>query len=130
MKLLFLGLGVPELLILNFVLGFLVIGTICYWRIFVRAGQPGWAALVPIYKTIVILRIIDRPWYWLLLMAIPYLGLIWMIWTINLLVKMFGKNEGFTLGVFLLPIIFLPLLAFGNNTFQGENDSELLDDNL
>jgi len=90
------------------------------WKIFEKAGKPGWAALIPFYNIIVILEIVGKPWWWLFAMIFVPLGnFIWGIWTINLLAKRFGKNEGFTLGLILLPFIFYPILGFGNEEYQS-----------
>ena len=129
MNLLLLGLGPAELLIVTLLFGNVIIGAICYWRIFERAGEPGWAAIIPIVRTITILKIIDRPWWWFLLMLIPFIGIIWAIWALNLLVIMHGKSSFFTFGVLLLPMIFLPILAFGKNTFGEASDADILDIN-
>ncbi len=115
-----------------FVLGFAVLLIASIWRVFEKAGQPGWAVIVPIYNVLVLLRIVGKPWWWLILMVIPYIGLIWSVWTTNLLSKKFGKDEGFTVGLILLPIIFYPLLGFGDAQYQGRRpgesgDSDILD---
>jgi len=90
------------------------------WKIFEKAGKPGWAALIPFYNVIVLLEIVGKPWWWLLLMIfVPVGQLIWGIWTINLLSKSFGKNEGFTIGLLFLSFIFYPILGFGNAEYQG-----------
>lgn len=90
------------------------------WRIFEKAGKPGWAALIPIYNIIILLEIIGKPWWWLLLMIfVPIGNIIWGIWAINLLSKSFGKNEGFTVGLIFLSIIFYPILGFGTSEYQG-----------
>ncbi|MCF6242354.1 MAG: DUF5684 domain-containing protein [Bacteroidales bacterium] len=89
------------------------------WKIFEKAGQPGWAVLIPIYNAIIMLKIVGKPWWWLFLMMIPYVGMVWGIWTINLLSKSFGKSEGFTVGLVLLGIVFFPMLAFGDAQYQG-----------
>lgn len=89
---------------------------VSYWKLYEKAGKPGWAVLIPIYSTLVLLEIIRKPWYWLLLMIIPGLGIIWAIWALNLFVKSFGKNEGFTIGCLLLPYVFFPILAFSKDT--------------
>ncbi len=89
------------------------------WKIFEKAGQPGWAVLIPIYNTIILLKIIGKPWWWLFLMLIPYVGAVWGIWSINLLSKSFGKSEGYTVGLILLGIVFFPMLAFGDAQYQG-----------
>lgn len=94
---------------------FAVFMIVCRWVIYQKAGKPGWAAIIPIYSTLVLLEIIRKPWWWLLLMLIPGVNIVFAIWAINLLSKSFGKNEGFTLGLILLPIIFYPILAFDNS---------------
>ncbi len=97
-----------------------VILLIAGWRIFEKAGKPGWAFIIPFYNVIVLLEIVGKPWWWLLLMIFVPLGnLIWGIWTTNLLAKSFGKNEGFTVGLILLPFIFYPILGFGSAEYQG-----------
>lgn len=94
------------------------------WRIFEKAGQPGWAAIVPIYNIIVWLKIINKPWWWLIMMVIPLVGVIFSIWATNLLMKAFGKSEGWTLGAIFLPFIIYPLLAWGDARYQGEVATE------
>jgi len=89
------------------------------WAIFTKAGKPGWAALIPIYNLIVLLEIVGKPWWWLLLMVIPLVNVVFAVWTYYLLSKSFGKSEGFTVGLILLSIIFLPILAFGDAQYQG-----------
>ncbi|TWI88175.1 DUF5684 domain-containing protein [Chitinophaga japonensis] len=92
----------------------------CLWKVFEKAGQPGWAAIIPIYNYYIMTKIIGKPWYWLLLMMIPYIGIIWGIWATNLLSKSFGKSEGFTVGLILLGFIFLPIMAFDKTIqYQG-----------
>ncbi len=97
-----------------------VILLIAGWRIFEKADKPGWAFIIPFYNVIVLLEIVGKPWWWLLLMIFVPLGnLIWGIWATNLLAKSFGKNEGFTVGLILLPFIFYPILGFGGAEYQG-----------
>lgn len=64
------------------------------WKIFTKAGQPGWACIIPIYGTLVMLRIIGKPWWWLLLMLIPLVNIVFAIWAVNLLSLSFGKKRG------------------------------------
>ena len=52
-------------------------------------------------------------------MLIPFVNIIFAIWMTNLLSKSFGQNEGFTVGLILLPIIFYPILAFGSAKYGG-----------
>jgi ElaB/YqjD/DUF883 family membrane-anchored ribosome-binding protein len=89
------------------------------WKTFEKAGEAGWKAIIPIYNLIVLMKIIRKPWWWALLMLIPYLGVIWSVWSTNLLSKSFGKELGYTLGLIFLPFIFYPLLGFGDAKYQA-----------
>ncbi|MCD4790901.1 MAG: DUF5684 domain-containing protein [Bacteroidales bacterium] len=97
----------------------IVLLIVAQWKIYTKAGKPGWACIIPIYNTIVLLEIIGKPWWWLLLLIIPVANIIFAVWMINLLSKSFGKSEGFTVGLILLPIIFYPILGFGDANYNG-----------
>jgi hypothetical protein len=102
-----------------FGLAFVVFFIAAMWIIYQKAGQPGWASIVPIYSAIVLLRMVGKPWWWIFLYCIPLLNIIWLVWTYNMLSKSFGKDEGFTVGLLLLGIVFFPILAFGSATYRG-----------
>lgn len=89
------------------------------WKIFAKAGQPGWAAIVPIYNMYVWTKVVGRPWWWLLLMFIPIVGLVIAIILSLDLAKSFGKGVGFGIGLVLLGFIFIPLLGFGSDKYVG-----------
>lgn len=90
------------------------------WKIFTKAGKPGWAILIPFYNIIVFLQIIGKPWWWLLIMVfVPIANIIFLIWAVNLLSKSFGYGTGFTLGLIFLSIIFVPILGFGSSKYVG-----------
>ena len=89
------------------------------WIIYQKAKKPGWACIVPIYNTIVLLEIVGKPWWWLLLLLVPVVNVVILIWIFNLLSKSFGKSEGFTVGLIFLSIIFFPILAFGDAKYKG-----------
>lgn len=90
-----------------------------YWKVFEKAGEPGWAAIVPLYNIYVLLKITGKPGWWLLLYLIPFVNLIFAIWTMNMLSKSFGKDEGFTVGLTLLGFVFMPILGFGDAQYRG-----------
>ena len=90
-----------------------------FWKVFEKAGQPGWAALIPIYNIYIMLKIAGKPWWWLLLMLIPLVQVIWVVWMYNMISKSFGKDEGFTVGLILLGIVFWPILGFGDARYLG-----------
>ncbi len=113
--------GIVFLIIFSIImLGLVALFLVSFWKIFEKAGRPGWAGIIPIYNMVVLCEIVKKPGWWVLLMMIPYVGIIWSIWTTNLLVKKFGKDEGFTVGCVLLPFVFYPILAFGDAKFQGD----------
>ena len=89
-----------------------------WWKIFSKAGQPGWAAIIPIYNLYVWCKIVGRPWWWILLMLIPLVNFIILIILFIDLAKSFGKGIGFAIGLILLSIIFFPILGFGSATYQ------------
>jgi hypothetical protein len=89
------------------------------WRIFSKAGQPGWAVIIPIYSTLVFLKIIGRPWWWIILFFIPIVNIIIGIIALNDLSKVFGHGIGFTLGLLFLSPIFIPILGFGGSQYVG-----------
>jgi hypothetical protein len=89
------------------------------WRIFVKAGKPGWAALIPIYNVLVLLEIVGRPIWWIILLLIPIVNIIVSIVLTSDLAKVFGKGIGFTIGLIFLPFIFYPVLGFGDAKYGG-----------
>jgi ABC-type sulfate transport system permease subunit len=100
-----------------FLIIFVVVPLIGLWKIFEKAGKPGWAALIPIYNAVVLLEIIDRPIWWLILLFCvgPVFGVIVALE----LAKSFGKGIGFAVGMILVPFIFYPMLGFGDAKYQG-----------
>jgi hypothetical protein len=89
------------------------------WKVFSKAGQPGWAAIIPIYNIYVMCKVAGRPGWWLLLMLIPFVNLIVAIILNVDIAKRFGKGIGFAIGMILLPFIFWPILGFGSAQYQG-----------
>ncbi|HEY4284013.1 MAG TPA: DUF5684 domain-containing protein [Chthoniobacterales bacterium] len=89
------------------------------WKVFTKAGQPGWAILIPIYNMYVLCKIAGRPGWWLILMFIPFVNFIIFIILAIDIAKAFGKGAGFGIGLLLLPFIFYPILGFGSATYQG-----------
>jgi len=101
------------------------------WKVFTKAGQPGWAVLIPIYNFIVLLRIAGLPWYWVftpLVAIIPILRwiacLVWVVWVHHRISTRFGKGIGFTIGLTLLAPIFWLILGFGDSKYVGERPSQ------
>jgi hypothetical protein len=89
------------------------------WAIYTKAGQPGWASIVPIYNLLVQADIVGISRWSVLLALIPIVNIVFLIYLMHLLAKSFGKEMGFTMGLIFLPFIFLPMLAFGDATYEG-----------
>jgi hypothetical protein len=88
------------------------------WKVFEKAGQPGWACLVPFYNTCVWLKIAGKPMWWFFLLLIPVVNFIIAILAVIGLANKFGKGGGYAVGLIFLPIIFYPMLAFGDAEYQ------------
>ncbi|MBB6499802.1 DUF5684 domain-containing protein [Pedobacter cryoconitis] len=103
---------------------FIVLAVAGMWKTFEKAGKPGWAAIIPIYNLIIILEIIGKPTIWILWLILPCTNIVFYIWSLNLLAKSFGKTEGFTVGLVILPFIFYPLLGFTDARYLGPSARE------
>ncbi|WP_316798885.1 DUF5684 domain-containing protein [Pedobacter frigidisoli] len=107
-----------------FYLAILVVMIVGMWKVFEKAGKPGWAAIIPIYNLIILLEIVGKPMIWILWLIIPCVNIVFAIWLYNLVSKSFGKSEGFTVGLVIFPYIFWPILGFGNATYLGPSAAE------
>jgi len=96
------------------------------WKIFTKAGQPGWAAIIPIYNWYILCKIVGRPGWWVILLLIPFINFIIGIILCIDLAKSFGKGVGFAIGLILLGIIFFPILGFGSAQYQGPSAGGLM----
>jgi len=96
------------------------------WKVFVKAGKPGWASLIPIYNVVVILQIVGRPIWWLVLLFIPFVNFVVAIIISIDMAKSFGKGTGFGIGLALLGVIFYPMLGFGDARYQGPSAPQAL----
>lgn len=89
------------------------------WKIYTKAGQPGWACIIPIYNIIVLFKIIGKPWWWLFGLLVPFLNFVVLIIMSLQLAKVFGKGVGFAIGLIFLSFIFYPILAFSDATYTA-----------
>jgi len=95
------------------------------WKIFEKAGKPGWAVLIPIYNTIVVAEIVGKPLWWGLLPWVPCgVNVVFSIWLLNLLMKSFGKDVIYTILAIFLPFIIFPLIGFGSDVYLGPSAAE------
>ena len=107
----------PVSLIISLLIALLMI--VAMWKVFTKAGQPGWASIIPIYNLYIWCKIVGRPWWWILLMLIPFVNFIILIILCIDTAKSFGKGAGFGIGLALLGVIFWPILGFGSAQYQG-----------
>ena len=108
----------PEIWLVLLLLLFLL-PIVALWRVFTKAGEAGWKAIIPIWNFIVLLRIAGRPVWWIVLLFIPFVSIaIWIVLGIGV-ADAFGKGGGFALGLILLTPIFLLILGFGSARFVG-----------
>ncbi|MEN9934756.1 MAG: hypothetical protein RLZZ387_1335 [Chloroflexota bacterium] len=89
------------------------------WKLFTKAGKPGWAAIVPIYNTIVLLQIAGKPWWWILGLVIPVVNIVVAVLALHSLSKRFGHGVGFTLGLIFLAPVFVLILGFGDSQYRA-----------
>lgn len=92
---------------------------IAMWKVYTKAGKPGWAVLIPIYNLYIMLEIVGRPWWWLLLMLIPLVNVVIAFILAFDIAKSFGKGSGFALGLIFFNVIFFLILGFGNAQYLG-----------
>jgi hypothetical protein len=101
-------------------LAFAVFSIVAMWRIFTKAGKPGWAAIVPFYNTYVLLKVVGRPGWWLVLLFVPLVNFVIVILVLVDLAKAFGKSGGFAVLLIFLQPIGMGILAFsGNAVYRG-----------
>ena len=91
------------------------------WLIFAWAGRPGCLALIPIVNAYVLLRIAGLPRWAFLLLFLPPINLVILVWMWLRLGRAFGRGLVFGLGLIVLNPVFVPLLAFDNNTYRGSS---------
>ena len=89
------------------------------WKMFVKAGKPGWAAIVPIYNFIVLWQVSNQPVWALILCFVPFVGIIGGVMISVGIANSFGKGTGFALGLIFIPMIFYPILGFGDAQYQA-----------
>ena len=116
------GEGILAMFAMFFIIGAAIslIPLIGMWKMFVKAGKPGWAVLVPIYNTFVILDIAGKPSHWFWLMFIPFYNL-FLLWQVfESLALAYGKDKGFAVGLFLIAPLFIMILGFDKSVYSKQ----------
>lgn len=102
-----------------FVLAYALLVVASFWKLFAKAGKPGWVVLIPLYNLIVLLEIVGRPWWYLVFLFVPGAQIILAILLTFGLSQSFGRSWVFALALTLLFPIFLPILAFDGSVYVG-----------
>lgn len=111
--------GAASLVTLVIMLGIVVFVIAGVWKTFEKAGEPGWASIIPIYNILVMCRIAGKPEWWIILMFIPFVNMIVSIIVMVGIAENFGKGIGYALGLVFFGFIFFPLLGFGDAVYEG-----------
>lgn len=96
-----------------------VLMIVSVWKVFTKAGKPGWGSIIPIYNVILLVQIAGKPVWWFILFFVPIANIVVLILVSIAIAKNFGKGGGFAVGLILLPIIFFPILAFSDAAYVG-----------
>ena len=96
-----------------------VLAIVAMWKIFEKAGKPGWAAIIPFYNIYVLFEITWGNGWKFLFLLIPIANIVFAIITMVKLAKAFGKSGGFAVGLIFLSIIFYCILAFDKSEYLG-----------
>lgn len=96
---------------------FAVVQIVAMWKLFKKAGRPGWASIIPVYNYIVLIQVAEAPMW--------YLALVFLVFPVGLLMtyikvaEKFGKSAGFGVLTWFFPFVGLPILAFGKSQYLG-----------
>jgi hypothetical protein len=109
----------PVVLTFSFIIWFAIIAVFvaAQWKLFTKAGEPGWAAVVPVYNLIILMKIAGKPDWWIVLLFVPFAGIVATIVMYIGLARNFGRSGGFAVGLIFLPFIFMLILAFGSSRY-------------
>ena len=101
----------------------LLIVIVGMWKVFEKAGKPGWAAIIPIYNLIVLLEIVGKPVWWIILLLIPFVNFIIIILLYHQLSLSFGQGIGMTILLIILTFVAFPVLGLGSAKHVGAGGS-------
>lgn len=118
------GAGVLAVLVVVYVV-IIAIYLISMWKLFTKMGQPGWIGIVPLLNAYGIYKLAGREWWWVILLLIPCINIVAAFFLAADTAKLFGKELGWTLLLFLLPGIGHIILAFGDSRYVGPNEKIL-----
>ena len=107
--------GNPLIWILYAVIWILYI--VSLWKIFTKANLQGWGSIIPFYNVYLQIKLAWKPWWWLLLLFIPFVNIVILIIITIETGRRFGKGNWFIIWMFFLWFIFYPILAFDDSKY-------------
>lgn len=96
-----------------------VLTIIARWKVYTKAGKPGWGSLIPFYSNYCLFDIAWGNGWLFLLGFVPCVNFVVAIMLYFKLAKAFGKGTGFGLGLVFLNTIFILILGFDNSQYIG-----------
>jgi uncharacterized membrane protein YhaH (DUF805 family) len=120
------GSAIAFLIVFLVMIALIIFYAAAVWRILEKAGVPGWGAIIPIYNIYLWCKVVGRPGWWVVLLFIPVVSVIVTLILSLDLAKAFAKSSGFGVGLWLLSMIFVPILGYGPSTYIGPNPTALV----
>ncbi len=109
------GAGIGIGMIIFYVI--LIVGLLAInWKIYEKAGKPGWTGIVPIYNLYILTEIVARPMLWFILTLVPCVNIVILLIMQMDLLKSFGK-PAWAIFVPIYNIVVLAQMAFGDATY-------------
>ena len=116
------GAGAAAGMFILIYLAFIVIYLVGMWKLFTKMGQPGWSGIIPILNSYIIYKLGGKEWWWVVLLFIPCINIVALWFLADCTARVFGKEIGWKILLFLLPGIGHLILAFGNAQYIGPNE--------
>lgn len=110
---------IAVILFVSFVIAVLLIAS--YWKLFVKANEPGWKAIVPFYNVYTICKLVFSSGWVFLLSFVPMVNIVFAVVLAVRTAKAYGKGSGFAVGMLFFPYLFYPILAFSSSTYYLGN---------
>jgi hypothetical protein len=97
----------------------LVVAIVAMWKLFVKAGEPGWASIIPLYNTYTLVKIAGFNPLLFLLFLVPIVNVVFAIYVMIKIGEAFGKTVGWSV-IFLVILSFIGMLmlGFGSETYH------------
>lgn len=102
-----------------FSLAVAIVMIVSYWKLFTKAGRPGWAAIIPFYSNYVMSEIEFGNGLWFLLLFVPVVNTILAYYMMVKFPYVYGKGAGFMVLTFFFPYVMFPILAFGDSEYDA-----------